>query len=162
MIKYIESKTVKWLKNKLINRDCGIIFESQSLSSFDHIQSFIEGYDRPFYTSIIYYQAFPAESTSQFMDTLRDELTSKLGNRLVNQKKSLLNIIRDAGMKMILIHDCHLHPQSTLEKLLKLFSDCQVSVILVGDRQKMEISQILSHPTVSQWDNLELDLMVQI
>ena len=157
MAEFIKTKTANWLQTKLINRDCGIVFESHFRSGFDDIQSFLECYEQPFQTSIIFYQAFPAESICKFINTLNEELASKLGNSLVNNRRSLLNIIKDAGMKMIVIYDCHLHPPATLEKLLILFSNCQVSVILVGEPEKMAIAQILNHPLVYQWDCLVLD-----
>ena len=154
------TKTVNWLETKLMNREGGILFESCSRSSFITIQNFIESYDRPFQTLVTYYQAFPQESSLEFIDTLGEELASKLGSPLAYRNKPVLDIIKDAGLKMVVIDDCHFHPQDTLEKLLKLFSDCQVSVILVGDREKMAIAKILNHPLVSQWDNLDPNLMI--
>jgi len=156
------TKTVNWLETKLINGECGILFESHSHSSFNTIQNFIESYERPFQTSVTYYQAFPEENAFELIDTLGEELTSKLASPLGYRKKSILDIIKDAGLKMIVIDDYHFYSQDTLKKLLNLFSNCQVSVILVGERQSMAIAQILNHPLVSQWNCLDLNLIVQI
>ena len=106
-------------------------------------------------TPVIYYQAFPEESTLQFLDTLGEELVAKLGNPHLRSEKSLLDTIEDAALKMIIIDDCHLHPQETLEQLLKIFADCHVAVILVGDREKMTVAQILNHPTIRHWDRFK-------
>ena len=151
------TKVVNWLESKLINHESGIIFEADSRTSFDSIQKFIECHDRAFKTVVIYYQAFPEESALEFCETLSDELTSKLGVPAVDRRKSILDLIEDAELKMIVIDDCHFYPQGTLEKLLNLFSACQISLILVGERKQIESMKILDLPLVSQWDKLELN-----
>ena len=150
-----DTNITNWLEAKLVNCECGILFEFQSGSSFDAIQNFIESYELPFQTLVTYYEAFPDESACEFCDTLSKELASKLGSPLTYKKKSSLDIIQDAGLKMIAIDRCHFFPQDTLDNLLNFFSDCQVSVILVGEREKIASTKILSHPLVSQWDNWE-------
>lgn len=144
-----------WLKSKLIHQENGIIFNSCDLDLFDLIQDFLEDCDGQFKTPAIYYQAFPEESAVEFLDTLGEELSSKLGNRELASQQSLLSIIQDAELKVILIDNCHLHPQDTLQNLLDFFTVCKVAVILIGDREKMTISQILNHPKIAEWDKLE-------
>lgn len=150
------TKTINWLAAKLKNRECGVLLESRPRSSFDAIQNFIESYELPFKTLVTYYEAFPEESALEFYNTLGKELVSKLGSSSAYQKKPLSDIIEDAGLKMIFLDDCHLYPLDTLENLLELFSSCQVSVILVGERKKLAIAKILNHPVVNQWDNSDL------
>ena len=101
-----------WLKNKLRDRENGIIFDSHDLNSFGLIQEFIEDHDCQFKTPVIYYQAFPEESAVDFLDTLGAELTSKLTKGGANPKQSLPKTIKDAELKMIVIDKCHLHPKT--------------------------------------------------
>ena len=145
-----------WLKNKLIERNNGIIFDTNDLDSFSIIQDFIEDYDRQFKTPIIYYQAFPEESAIEFLNTLREELASKLHKPNSDSEQSLLDIIKSAELKMIAIDQCHLHPQDTMQNLIDFFSTCGVAVILVGCREKMEIAQILTNPEVANWERFEV------
>ena len=84
-----------------------------------------------------------------------EELASKLGNRQLSSQQSLFSTIQDAELKMILIDDCHLHPQDTLQNLIDFFSACKVAVILIGCQNKMAIAQILNNPRVLNWDRLE-------
>ena len=156
MIEYTRMiSTENWLETKLISGDDGIIFDNCNRNSFEEIQEFIASKDCQFQTPIIYYQAFPEESSIQFLDTLQNELTSKLGTLRASSPKSLSTTIEDAGLKMIVIDDCHLHPEDTLQNLLDFFSSCNVAVILVGCKQKMTISQILNNPIVRQWEQFQ-------
>lgn len=145
-----------WLKNKLFERNSGIVFDTDDLNSFSIIQDFIEDYDRQFQTPIIYYQAFPEESAIEFLNTLREELASKLHKHNSDSEQSLLDIIKSAELKTIVIDRCHLHRQDTMQNLIDFFSVCGVGVILVGCREKMEIAQILTHPKVANWDRFEV------
>ncbi len=146
---------LNWLKKKSIDNNNGIIFDTHDSNSFSVIQEFIEDCDRHFKTPVIYYQAFPEESAVEFLNTLGEELASKLGDCELNSQQSLLNTIQDAELKMIIIDNCHLHPQDTLQNLIDFFCACKVAVILVGDRKKMAIAQIFSNPKVNNWDRLE-------
>ena len=146
---------LNWLKNKLINKNSGIIFDTHNSHSFSVIQNFIENCDHRLKTPVIYYQAFPEESAVEFLNTLGEELASKLGDRQLNSQQSLFCTIQDAELEMIIIDNCHLHPQDTLQNLIDFFCTCKVAVILVGDRDKMTIAQVLSNPMVSHWDRLE-------
>jgi hypothetical protein len=148
--------TLNWLNNKLINQDNGIIFDCHDSNSFYVIQDFIEACDRQFTTPAIYYQAFPEESAVDFLNILGAELASKLGKPELSSQQSLLNIIEQAELKIIVIDDCHLHPQDTLQDLLDFFAVCKVAVILVGCRHKMAIAQVLHNSTVVHWDTLEV------
>ena len=147
---------LNWLTNKLIHGENGIIFDCERADSFSVIQDFIESCDRCFKTPAIYYQAFPEESAAEFLNTLGEELISKLGNPKLDSEQSLSKTIQEAELKMVVIDKCHLHPQDTLQSLFNFFSNCDVAVVLVGSRQKMAIAQILSNPLVFHWDTLEI------
>ncbi|MEM8829124.1 MAG: AAA family ATPase [Cyanobacteria bacterium P01_G01_bin.19] len=163
MTKFIQTtKIFNWLETKLINRQCGIICESPSQRSFDAIQNFIESHEQPFKTLVTYYEAFPQENALEFCSTLAKELESKLGNFSTDSKRPLAEVIQDAGLKTIVIDNCYLCPQDTLDKLLHFFSDCQVSIILVGEREKMISANILDHSVISKWDILEFNTTLQI
>ncbi|MEM8830358.1 MAG: AAA family ATPase [Cyanobacteria bacterium P01_G01_bin.19] len=143
-----------WLKNKLIRKDNGIIFDTYNSDCFNVVQDFLESCDCKFKTHAIYYQAFPEESALEFLNTLGEELTSKLSRAESNTKRSLLEIIQDSELKLILIDNCHLHPQDTLQNLINFFAVCEVGVILIGHDDKMAIAQILSNPMLHQWDSI--------
>lgn len=145
------TRTLNWLKTKLIKNENGIFFDDDTCN-FDLIQNFIKGVDHNLQTPVIYYQAFPEESATQFLDTLGKELASKLGKPELYSSQSLLEIIEAAALKMVIIDQSYFHPLDTLQNLLDFFASCRVIVILVGSYSKMETSQILSHPTVAQWD----------
>jgi hypothetical protein len=115
-----------WLENKLVNHENGIIVDDPDSCIFESIQSFLETYDHPLKTTAIYYQAFPGESTVEFLNTLSHELTSKLANPKLNSSNSLAEIITETGLKMVIIDRSHLHPLSTLNDLLDQFAICQV------------------------------------
>ena len=146
-----------WLENKLVNHENGIVVDNPDSCSFESIQNFLETYDHPLKTTAIYYQAFPGESTVEFLNTLSYELTSKLGNPRLNSSNSLAEIIGAAGLKMIIIDRSHLHPLNTLNDLLHQFAECNVCLILVGSASKIATTQILSHPTIKQWDKFTVD-----
>ena len=143
-----------WLRNKFITGDNGVIFDNSNSSNFIAIQNFIEELDHPLKTPLIYYQAFPEESAVSFLDTLKEELASKLGKQELSSQESLSTVIKKAELKMIIIDKCHLHPLNTLQNLLDFFLECNVAIILVGSKSKMALAQILSHPLISQWDKL--------
>jgi hypothetical protein len=46
---------INWLKNKLINRENGLVFDDLDFSSLDIIQSFLEANDNSLKTPAIYY-----------------------------------------------------------------------------------------------------------
>ena len=145
-----------WLKNKFINGDNGIIIEPHLSNYFNPIQEFVGSFEHRLKTPVIYYQAFPEESALQFLDTLRAELVAKLGNSNLDEY-SLLEIIKIAQLRMIVIDKCHLHPSNTLQSLLDFFSCCGVTVILVSSNNQIAISPVLNHPIISQWDKLTFD-----
>lgn len=144
-----------WLNNKLTNGENGIIFDNHDHHSFDLIHDFLEHYDCVFKTPAIYYQAFPEESAAEFLNTLKEELASKLGSHELNSQKSLTSVIKNAELQMVIIDDCHLHPQDTLQNLIDFFSLCEIALILVGEQNKMAIAQVLNNPKVYSWDRLE-------
>ena len=147
---------LNWLKNKLIDPKHGIIIDSYDSNSFDIIQDFLEGCDRQFKTSAIYYQAFPEESALDFLNTLEEELSSKLQKHASQSQQSLASIIKEAELKIVIIDRCHLHPQDTTQNLIDFFSVCGVTVVLVGYREQMAIAKVLSNPKFSAWDKLEV------
>ncbi|MEM8718806.1 MAG: hypothetical protein AAGE84_05795 [Cyanobacteria bacterium P01_G01_bin.39] len=149
--------TINWLQNKLISRKNGVVFDIENYSCFNLLQDFIEANDHRFKTPVIYYQAFPEESATEFIATLREEVTAKLGKPETYLNKSLLEIVADVELKMVIIDQCHLHPLDTLDSLLKQLQSCNVCLILVGAYRKMELSQILSHPGVARWEQFAVD-----
>ncbi|MEM7594827.1 MAG: hypothetical protein AAF383_25570 [Cyanobacteria bacterium P01_A01_bin.83] len=153
--------TINWLQNRLISHKNGVIFDDESYRCFNLLQDFIEANDHHFKTPVIYYQAFPEESAAEFIATLREEVTAKLGKPETYLNKSLLEIITDVGLKMVIIDQCHLHPLDTLDSLLKQLQSCNVCLVLVGAYQKMELSQILSHPCVALWEQFTVDNQCQ-
>ncbi|WP_319422186.1 ATP-binding protein [Pleurocapsa sp. FMAR1] len=148
--------TLSWLKTKLIHCESGVIIENTCSCSFEGIQSFIESIDHSSKTPAIYYQAFPEESADQFLDTLREELASKLGNIEFKSNQSLLDIVKAAALKMVIIDRSYLHPLNTINQLLNFLGYCNVSLILVGSRNKLKIAQVLSHPAISQWEQFTI------
>ena len=82
---------------------------------------------------------------------MRDKLASKLGNIEFKSNQSLLNIVKVAALKMVIIDQSHFHPLNTINHLLDFFGYCNISLILVSSRNKLEIAQVLSHPAISQW-----------
>ncbi len=164
--------TANWLQKKLVNHENGIIFDDASDSCFDIIQNFIEANDHSFQTPIIYYEAFPEENAAELIATLQEELTAKLGSPKLYLSKSLSEIVAVVGLKMVIIDKSHLldqnhlHPINTLEDLLEQFATCHVSLLLVGSYDKMKMTQLLEHPTISQWEkfvvNKECELVSEI
>lgn len=149
--------TINWLQNKLINHKNGVIFDDAVLSCFALIQDFLEANDHRFKTPAIYYQAFPEESAAEFIETLREEITSKLGTSDIYRHKSLSEIVADTGLKMVIIDRSHLHPEDTLNSILEQLTSCDVRLILIGCYHKMKIAQILSHPLITQWDKFTVN-----
>lgn len=147
-------KTWNWLKSKLIEKKNGIILEKNDSDSFESVQDFIESTEHNFYTSVIYYQAFPQENAVDFLNTLKSELTAKLNLPEFESSERLGEIIKAAKLQMIIIDRCYLHPLDALQSLIDFFSIHQVAVILVGSQSKMAIAKVLDLPTVSQWDKL--------
>ena len=144
--------TLNWLQTKLNNGENGIIYNDSCPDCFDSIQNFIESVDHNSKTPAIYYQAFPEENAAQFLNTLGKELCSKLGICGLNSNQSLLQIIETAELKMVIIDQSHLHPLDTLQNLLDFFARCNVALILVGSRSKMEIAQIHYLSAVADWE----------
>lgn len=144
-----------WLQTMLVSGENGIIFEKGYSSNFEEIQNFIESIDsidHDLKTSVIYYRAFAQETAGQFLNTLSDELVSKLGFNALQSNQSLIKTIRAAALKMVIIEESHLHPLETIDNLVNFFGYCGVSLILVGSQEKMAGAPILSHPQVSQWE----------
>lgn len=150
----VSEKIGNWLEIRLINQEHGIILDDADLSSFNPIQDFIEANDHFFKTPVIYYNAFAEESAAEFLRTLQAELTSKLGSHKRKSDLTLAEAIAMAGLKMIIIDQSYFHPEETIQELLKFLTEQQVAVILVGAKGKMNSSPIVSHPVISQWDNL--------
>lgn len=151
----IESTTttefLNWLKTKLIHRENGIVFDDDFSRIFDTIQNFIVSVDHSLKTPVIYYQAFPEESTREFFSTLAQELASKLGNNVIQPNQTLIEIIEAASLQMVIIDKIQLKPLDTLQNLINFFASRNIAIILVGSRPQIEQAQILSLPSVSQW-----------
>ncbi len=145
-----------WLGVKFANSENGIAFDDHFDHKFAIVQDFVESRDDDFKTPVIYYQVFPEETASQFLATLKEELASKLGMPKTNSRQSILEVIKTAEFKLIILDEIHLQPLDTLQNLLGFFASCNISVVLLGSRSKMEIAQILALPSVSTWDQLEI------
>jgi hypothetical protein len=145
-----------WLGVKFANSQNGIFFDDHFDHKFTIVQDFVESRDDDFKTPVVYYQVFPEETASQFLTTLKAELLSKLGMPETDSEQSILKAIKDARLKLIILDEIHLQPLDTLQDLLRFFESCNVSVVLVGSRSKMEIAQILALPSVSTWDQFEI------
>jgi hypothetical protein len=146
-----------WLGVKLANSQNGIAFEDHFDHKFTIVQDFVESRDDDFKTPVVYYQVFPEETASQFLTTLNDELASKLGMSKTNSGRSTISeVIKDARLKLIILDKIHFQPLDTLQDLLRFFASCNISVVLLGSRSKMETAQILALASVSTWDQFEI------
>ncbi len=146
-----------WLKGKLNDRESGIIFAELPSDYFGIIQDFLEAHDRPHKTSAIYYEAFPEESAAEFLATLCYELTTKFGSTKFNSLSDLTEIVATVGLKMVIIDRSYLHPIDTYNKILSQLASCNVGIIAIGSRSKMQIARLLDLPSVKSWDRLDLD-----
>ncbi|MEL6441440.1 MAG: hypothetical protein AAFQ80_19575 [Cyanobacteria bacterium J06621_8] len=146
-----------WLQNKLINHENGLILDDRDFNCFPLIQDFLAANDHPLKTTAIYYEAFPEESATEFIDLLQEEIMAKLGSTEVNHQKPLPEILMEAGLKMVIIDRCYLHPQDTLNNLLEQLSNCNVCLILIGLYDQMKLAQIIDHPTICQWDRFSVN-----
>jgi hypothetical protein len=147
--------TLNWLKTKLIKQENGILLNDNCSCCFEAIQNFIASVDHPLKTPAIYYEAFPEESAAQFLNTLNEELASKLGYPQLESNQSLCKTIEMAALKMVIIDQSYLHPLDTLEKIINFLASCHVCLILVGCREKLEIAQILTNPLIFQWEQFQ-------
>jgi hypothetical protein len=150
----VSEKVGNWLETKLANQEHGIILDHADLSSFNFIQDFLEAKDHLFKTTVIYYNAFAEEGVAEFLNTLQEELSSKLGSHKLKSDLTLPEVIANAGLKMMIIDQSYLHPWETTDELFRLLTDLHVALILVGSAAKMHGSKILSHPEIAQWDRL--------
>ena len=146
------TKFLNWLKTRLIHGENGIVFDDDFSETFDTIQNFISHVDHNLQTPVIYYQAFPEESTREFLATLTQELVSKLGKATLNCNQTLIEIIEAAALQMVIIDKSQLAPLDTLQSLLNFFGSRNIALILVGSRSKMETAQVLSLATISYWE----------
>ena len=87
-------KTWNWLKSKLIEKKNGIILEKNDSDSFESVQDFIESTEHNFYTSVIYYQAFPEENAVDFLNTLKSIpflICCELSFKIIDSFNNVLN-----------------------------------------------------------------------
>jgi hypothetical protein len=155
----VSERIDNWLENNLINQEHGIILDDADLSSFDLIQDFLEANDHLFKTTVIYYNAFAKESSAEFLNTLQEELSSKLGSHKLKSDLTLPEVIANAGLKMVIIDQSYLHPRETTDQLLRFLTEQHIALILVGSADNMNCSEILSHPEIAQWDCLVVNEM---
>lgn len=146
-----------WLNDKLDNRDSGIIFAESPSDYFTIVQDFLEANDYNCETPAIYYEAFPEESATEFLETLCQELTAKFGSTKFNNSSNLSEIVAAVGLKMVIIDRSYLHPLDTLKQIVKQLVSCNVAIILIGSRSKMKIAKVFSIASVECWDRLNLD-----
>lgn len=157
MIESIRKTSINnWLNGKLNNRESGIIFAELPSDYFAIIQDFLESHDRPHKTSAIYYEAFPEESAAEFLATLCHELTAKFSSAKFNNL-DLTEIVANVELKMVIIDRSYLHPLDTSNKIISQLASCNVGIISIGSRGKMQIARVLDLPSVESWDRLDLD-----
>ena len=147
-----KTHTLNWLQKKLLTRKNGVLVLQSDSFSFNNIQNFIKKNDHYLRTSVIYYQAFPEESAASFLDILGEELSSKLGMNTKKYDQSLVEIVKAAGLKMVIIDKGYLYSVATINNLLGFFSYCHIALILIGYHDKIRKSPIMDHPIVSEWE----------
>ena len=154
----LQISILTWLTDKSTQRENGIILLEDCDRSFELIHSFIENADDPFKTPVIYYRAFAYESAVNFFDTLGSELISKLGEHKLSQHQSLANIIKLAELQMVIIDKVELYPLDSLNKIVDLFANCNVCLILIcSSRPRIKIASVLQHHSVSEWDKFSIN-----
>lgn len=152
----INNLTFNWLKKKLDNHENGIIFEDTNMVAFDAIQNFIESVDYASKTPVIYFEAFPEESSAKFFATLYYELVSKHIELKNDEEQSLVEVIKAASLKMIIIDKIHLQPIDTLNSMIDFFNCCDVTMILISTKKKTQISGLIDHPHIAKWGKLSI------
>ena len=151
-----------WLNNRFDDRQNGVVFTESESDYFEIIQDFLEDKDRLLQTPAIYYEAFPEESASAFLNVLTQELTAKFGSNKFNSSVSLAEITAMVGLRMVIIDRSYLQPSDALCSILDQLTKCNVGTILVGSHHKLKISGILKHPDLNRWEKLILDNWCEI
>ena len=158
MIKLSKKTAIdNWLNDRFDNRQNGVIFTESESNYFETIQDFLEDKDRLLQTPAIYYEAFPEESVSAFLNVLTQELTAKFGSDKFNSSMSLAEITATVGLRMVIIDRSYLQPLDALYDILNQLAICSVGTILIGSHCKLKISGILEHPNLERWEKLILD-----
>jgi len=145
---------LNWLQTKIISRENGILISQNNSDIFENIQDFIVKNDHSFETPVTYYQAFPKETTVDFLNVLGEELSSKLGiNIEENSNKSLKEIVTNAALKMVILDKIYLYSLDTINDLLNFFLYCNITLILIIAHDKLSTKQLFDHPLISQWEH---------
>ena len=141
-----------WLNRKFDSRENGILLDTYDLGSFEQIQDFLEAKDHPVKTPAIYYQAFADENSGELIDSLEEELKSKLGYDQAKSCTTMEELIATAELKTVVIDQSYLYSWETIYGLWKWLKEYQVGLILVCSQTKIQDSQILNYPVISQWE----------
>lgn len=158
MTKLSKKAAIKnWLNNRFDDRQNGVIFTESELNYFEIIQDFLEDKDLLLQTPAIYYEAFPEENASAFLNVLTQELTAKFGSDKFNSSMSLAEITATVGLKMVIIDRSYLQPLDALYDILNQLTMCNVGTILIGSHRKLKIAQILECLALEGWEKLILD-----
>lgn len=151
-----------WLNDRFDNRQNGVIFTESESNYFEVIQDFLEDKDRLLQTPAIYYEAFPEESASAFLNVLTQELTAKFGRDKFNSSMSLAEITATVRLKMVIIDRSYLQPLDALHNILSQLAMCNVGTILIGSHRKLKIAEILEFSALERWEKLILDNYCEI
>lgn len=154
----VSERISSWLEDKLNNSENGIILDDPQSNSFEILQNFLEANDHLFQTPAIYYSAFAEESTAEFMSILEEELRAKLGGCRTKSCLTLPEIIKTAGLRLVIIDQSYLHPFGTTYELSKWLSKYHVGLVLVGSQPEMKESRIINHPAFCNWERLVVNL----
>lgn len=145
-----------WLEKKLSHHENGVILENSNVLAFEPIQDFIESVNGTFKTPVIYFEAFPEESSTKFFATLYDELASKLSELQNDNQQSLVEVIKSASLEMVIIDKSHLQPIDTLDSMIDFFARCNVTLILISTEEKIKVSGLIDHKQIAQWEKLSI------
>ncbi|MEL6496594.1 MAG: hypothetical protein AAFQ41_15945 [Cyanobacteria bacterium J06623_7] len=139
----------EWLESKFTKGENGIIIDSCEHESFDIIQDFLAEKEHSYKTYAIYYDAFAEESPTEFMNTLAEELGSKLGHHRAKSCPTLTDKIVASELKMVIIDRSYLHSIETTNALMTWLNQYGVSLVLVGSKTEMNQTQYLNHPSLT-------------
>jgi len=127
-----------WLNTQFSNRKNGVFFDSDDLKSFQLIQDFIETKEHPTKTPAIYYQAFADENLDEFLNTLEEELRSKLGYLRSQSCSNMAEVIAASELRTIFIDRSYLWAREMIDGLSMWLAEHQVGLILIISQAKIQ------------------------
>ena len=151
-MKKVSTSTIEWLETRFEKKESGIIIDDDDFGSFDAIHDFLELKEHSYKTRAIYYSAFATESPAEFMSTLAEELSSKLGIYREKSCRTLAEKIAASELQIVIIDRSYIHSAETTEGLMTWLGQHGVSVILVGSKIEMNRVQFLNRPYLMQLD----------